>query len=86
MGINVRNMYLIAFGIGSALTGIAGLHIMAYYSVTSTVGKAFMLSAIAAVVLGSMGNFVGAFFAELIIIVAETVGGYFIGPDLKRAR
>ncbi|MGD0159323.1 MAG: branched-chain amino acid ABC transporter permease [Candidatus Bathyarchaeia archaeon] len=85
MGINVHNMYLIAFGIGAALTGIAGSLIMGYYSVTPTVGTAFMLSAFAAIVLGSMGNFEGAFFAGLIIGVAETVGGYFIGPDLKQA-
>jgi branched-chain amino acid transport system permease protein len=84
MGIDVQRMYLIAFGIGSAFTGVAGALIMAYFSVTPTVGGTFMMSAFVAVVLGGLGNFVGAFFGGLIIGTAETFGGYFLGPGLKQ--
>jgi branched-chain amino acid transport system permease protein len=85
IGIDVRRMYLIAFGIGSACTGIAGALIMTYFHVEPTVGASFMLSTFVAVILGGMGNFIGAFAGGLIIGVAETVGGFFFGPGLKQA-
>jgi branched-chain amino acid transport system permease protein len=85
MGIDVSRMYLIAFAIGAAFAGIAGALLMAYFYVEHTVGTSFMLSAFVATALGGMGNFVGAFFGGLIIGVAETVGGFYFGPDLKQA-
>ncbi|UCD95743.1 MAG: branched-chain amino acid ABC transporter permease [Candidatus Bathyarchaeota archaeon] len=85
LGINVRRMYMIAFSIGALLAGIAGALLMTYFHVSPTVGTAFMLSAFVAVVLGGLGNFVGSFFAGLIIGVAETVGGFYTQPGLKQA-
>ena len=46
-------------------------------------GVSFSTIAFVVVVLGSMGNFLGAFVGGLIIGIAETLGGFFISSDLK---
>jgi branched-chain amino acid transport system permease protein len=34
--------------------------------------------------MGSMGNFIGAFFSSLIIGVAEAFGGVLLGGDIRQ--
>jgi branched-chain amino acid transport system permease protein len=84
VGINVKSIYMITFGIGAAVTGVAGSLIMPFFPATPTVGSAFSVTAFVVVVLGTMGNFIGAFFGGLIIGVAETFGGFFLGGDIKQ--
>lgn len=84
MGINVKLVYMITFGIGTAVTGIAGSLLMPFFPVTPTIGSIFSVTAFVVVVLGTMGNFIGAFVGGLIIGVAETFGGYILGGDMKQ--
>jgi branched-chain amino acid transport system permease protein len=83
MGINVRRIYILTFAIGVALTGIAGVLLTPSYSMTPTVGWIFAMNIFVIVVLGTLGNFIGAFFGGLIIGVAEAFGGFFLGGALK---
>lgn len=85
MGINVYNVYLIAFGIGIALVGVAGALLMPIYYVFPTVGQLFVLISFVVVVLGGMGSIPGAFVGGLIIGVVESLAGAFIDPQLKEA-
>jgi branched-subunit amino acid ABC-type transport system permease component len=48
-----------------------------------TMGQAYSVIAFVVVVLGTMGNFVGAFIGGLIIGVVETFAGFFLGGDVK---
>ncbi len=82
MGINVNRVYMIAFGLGCVCVGIAGAMLLPVYSVFPTVGTYFVLIAFVVVVLGGMGDIVGAFMAGLIVGVIETVGGYLLAPRL----
>lgn len=83
MGINVKRIYLIAFGIGTALVGLAGAMLMPIYSVFPTLGASFVLISFVVVVLGGMGNMFGAFYGGLIIGVIESFAGVLISPGLK---
>ncbi|MCL4395962.1 MAG: branched-chain amino acid ABC transporter permease [Chloroflexi bacterium] len=83
MGINVKFIYMLTFGIGVAVTGVAGSLLSPSYPTTPTVGQLFSVTAFVVVVLGTMGNFIGAFFGGLIIGVAEAYGGLFLGSDVK---
>ena len=83
MGINVKFIYMLAFGIGTALAGIAGSLITPFQSIYPTAGQAFAVLAFVIVVLGTMGNFLGALLGGLIIGMTESVSGYFIGPQSK---
>jgi branched-chain amino acid transport system permease protein len=82
MGINVNQIYMIAFGIGSLCVGVAGAMLMPVYSVFPTVGSYFVLVAFVVVVLGGMGDIVGAFVAGIIVGLIETIGGYVLAPRL----
>jgi len=82
MGVNVQKIYLIAFAMGSALVGIAGCMIIPIYSVFPSVGINFVLITFVVVVLGGMGDIVGAFLSGLIVGLVETVSGFLLAPSL----
>lgn len=84
MGIDVDKIYMLTLGIGAALTGIAGSLIINSYPITPTIGWNFSMSAFIIVVLGTMGNYLGAFIASMIIGVAESVGGLIFGNDVRQ--
>lgn len=83
MGINVKYIYLLTFGIGTAVTAIGGVLLTPNYRMIPTVGQSFAVTAFVVVVLGTMGNFIGAFLGGLIIGVVEAFAGFFLGGDVK---
>ena len=83
MGINLNRIYMLTFGIGTALVGIAGGLILPVYYVFPSVGVYFVLTAFVVVVLGGMGNMVGALLGGFIIGVTDSLSGYYIDPSLK---
>lgn len=83
MGIDVKFIYLLTFGIGTAVTAMAGVFLTPNYKMIPTIGQAFSVTAFVVVVLGTMGNFIGAFFGGLIIGVVEVFAGFFLGGDVK---
>ncbi|HJW82680.1 MAG TPA: branched-chain amino acid ABC transporter permease [Anaerolineae bacterium] len=84
VGINVRRTYLLAFGIGSACLGVAASLMVPFYYTSPTVGLFFGLIAYVVVVLGGLGNFLGALVAGLIIGLTESVGASLLPGSLAR--
>lgn len=82
-GINTSRINYIAFGIGGALAGIAGSLITPFLYISPTVGHSFILKGFVVVVLGGLGNFIGALVGGLIIGVSEAVGGAYLPGSLK---
>lgn len=83
MGINDKAIYRITFGLGTAVTAIAGVLLTPNYRMIPTVGQPYGVTAFVVVVLGTMGNFIGAFIGGLIIGVVESFAGFFLGGDVK---
>lgn len=83
MGINVRRMSVLAFGIGSALAGAAGALISPTYYIFPQVGSAFTLKAFVIVVLGGMGSVVGATLGGIIVGVTESLSAVYVASGLK---
>ncbi len=83
MGINVRRMSVIAFGLGTALAGTAGALFAPIYYIFPQVGGTFTLKAFVITVLGGMGSIVGATLGGVLIGVAESVGGVYFGSGWK---
>ncbi len=81
MGINPNRVFCVALGIALALAGAAGSLLMPFYSAYPFVGQVFVLMAFVAVVLGTLGNVVGALIASLMMGVAESLGIQFVGAD-----
>ena len=83
MGINVKRMSIIAFGLGSALAGTAGALISPTYYIFPQVGSIFTLKAFVITVLGGMGSIVGATLGGVLIGIAESIGGVYFGSGWK---
>ncbi len=83
MGINVKRMSIIAFGIGTALAATAGALISPTYYIFPQVGSVFTLKAFVITVLGGMGSIVGATLGGVLIGIAESVGGVYLGSGWK---
>src|SRR6201998_4206183 len=81
MGINPDRVFAVAVGVALALAGAAGSLLMPFYPAYPLVGQVFVLMAFVAVVLGTLGNVVGALVASLLMGIAESLGIQFIGAD-----
>lgn len=86
MGVDVSKANLATFGLGASLAALAGVMIAPIFFVNPTFGiDHFLLPSFVIVVLGTMGNFVGALIGGLIIGVAESLGGYAFGASWRQA-
>jgi len=83
MGINVKRMSIIAFGLGASLAGAAGALISPTYYIFPQVGSVFTLKAFVITVLGGMGSIVGATLGGILIGIAESIGGAYFGAGWK---
>ena len=84
MGIDVGRIRAIAFGIGCASVAIAGALVTPFFYVAPDVGEAFNIMAFVVVVLGGMGNFVGALLGGFIVGLAESLGATLLPGSLKQ--
>ena len=85
MGIDVERTFMVTFGIGAGLAGVAGVLLAPVYTLSPGIGGNFILAAFAVVVLGGLGSVAGAYFGGLIVGIIEALAGTFIDPELKQA-
>lgn len=83
VGIDAETTYMVAFGLSSALAGIAGCAITYYFPVYYTAGAAFLLFGFIAVLLGGVGSTFGALVGGLIMGITDTVSGVYLNPAYK---
>jgi len=83
MGVNIKRIYWVAFGMGTACAGVAGTAITPFFPIYPYVGDIFILTAYVVVVLGGLGSVFGAFLGGLIIGVADSVGAMLLPGSMK---
>ncbi len=83
MGINVRKMYWIAFGIGVGISAVGGTLVATFLPIHPEMGGFYALIAFIVVVFGGFGSVFGAYISGIIIGVTESVSALFISPSLK---
>jgi branched-chain amino acid transport system permease protein len=83
MGINVKRMSMIAFGLGASLAGTAGALIAPTYYIFPQIGSTFTLKAFVITVLGGMGSILGATLGGILIGIAESMGAVYISSGWK---
>jgi branched-chain amino acid transport system permease protein len=84
MGIDPNRVFLMTFGLGIALTGVAGGVLMPSFYAFPSVGSFFVLVSFVVVVLGGLGSVTGTILGGLLLGLVETGIGY-VAPDLKEA-
>lgn len=83
MGIHVEKTFNIAFGVGMALLGTAGVALIPFYSVHSSIGHSLGILAFVNVVLGGLGSIPGAIIGGLLIGVVSSVSSLFVQYTLS---
>ena len=83
MGIDVDKAYHIAFGIGTAVTAIAGGLVATYYPFQPYVGLEFVIVMYAGVVLGGFGSIIGAFWGGMIIGLVQQMSTLVLPIQLQ---
>ena len=76
-------VYRLAWSIGLVCVGIAGVLMSPLYSVYPTAGLQFVLLAYVVVVLGGLGDMIGALLGSLIVAGVEVLGSYYLGSAWK---
>ena len=84
VGIPVRRVYAVAFGIGTACVTAAGAMALPFFYVSPDVGSTFVITAFVVVVLGGMGSFAGALAGGLLVGIVESLGGLFFHGSLAQ--
>lgn len=83
MGMSSEFVYMVTFGLGIALVGVAGPVMASIYSVTPTVGNNYVLLAFVVVVLGGLGDVFGVLWAGILIGVVDAAVAFFYEPTLS---
>lgn len=83
VGIDVRRIYTITFGIGAACVGAAGALVMPFLFVSPTAGATFNIIAFIVVVLGGMGSIPGALVGGLVIGLTQEMTQLFVSGSSK---
>jgi branched-chain amino acid transport system permease protein len=83
VGLNVKHLYALTFGIGAACVGAAGAMLVPIIDVTPAIGPAFTLLAFVIVITGGLGSMPGALLGGVLIGVTEALGGILFVPSAK---
>src|SRR5687767_5464880 len=82
-GLDVKRLYSISFGLGSASVAIAGCMMILLFDLTPGAGPAYTLLAFVIVIVGGLGSMSGALAGGMLIGVSEAMAGLFIAPSAK---
>jgi branched-chain amino acid transport system permease protein len=80
MGVDVKSIYAIAFGIGAALAGSAGVLMALIFPISALTSSSYLDKAFVVCVLGGLGSVSGALAGGLLLALVEGIGSATIGP------
>ena len=83
VGLHVKHLYALTFGLGSACVAVAGCMIVLLVDVSPNLGPAYTLLAFVIVIVGGLGSMTGALVGGVLIGVSEAMAGLFITPSAK---
>ena len=83
VGLNVKHLYALTFGLGSACVAVAGCMMVLLVDVTPNLGPAYTLLAFVIVIVGGLGSMTGALLGGVLIGASEALAGLFITPSAK---
>jgi branched-chain amino acid transport system permease protein len=84
LGINIRLLYTLVFGLGAALAGFAGLMQAPILTVQIGMGENILILAFVVIIIGGVGSVRGAFVAAILVGLIDTIGRAFV-PDMLRS-
>ena len=83
VGLDVKHLYALTFGLGSACVAAAGCMMVLLVDVTPVLGPGYTLLAFVIVIVGGLGSMTGALLGGVLIGLSEALAGLFITPSAK---
>jgi branched-chain amino acid transport system permease protein len=83
VGLNVKKLYALTFGLGLACVGAAGALMVTIADASPLLAQAYTLLAFTIVIIGGLGSMSGALVAGVLIGVSEALASYFFAPSMK---
>jgi branched-chain amino acid transport system permease protein len=83
VGLDVKRLYALSFGIGLACVGAAGALMVTIADARPALAQAFTLQAFVIVIVGGLGSMSGALVGGVLIGVSEALAGFFFEPSMK---
>ncbi len=83
VGLDVKHLYALTFGVGAACVGAAGAMLVLIIDVTPALGPALTLLAFIIVITGGLGSMPGALLGGVLIGMTEAMAGLFFTPSAK---
>ena len=81
MGVDVKSIYAVAFGLGAALAGCAGVLMALIFPISPLTAPTFLGKAFVVCVLGGLGSVSGALAGGLLLALVEGMGSAAFGPS-----
>lgn len=85
MGVPVERVYSGTFAAGAALAAAGGALLGTVFLITPTMGELAVLKAFTVVILGGLGNFMGAAIGGLVVGSVESLAATYISAGYKDA-
>lgn len=83
LGVDIRLLYTVVFGLGALLAGLAGLMAGPLLAVQVGMGEQILILTFVVVVIGGLGSIRGAFYGALIVGITDTILRAFLPGLLK---
>jgi branched-chain amino acid transport system permease protein len=83
MGIDVDRVAAVAFGLGTALAGAAGVLLAPSLYLYPTVGELLIVKSFVIVVLGGLGSVPGAIAGGILLGLVESLGAVYVSTTYK---
>lgn len=83
IGLNIKQLYAVTFGIGLACVGAAGTLMATIADASPSLAQAYTLLAFTIVIVGGLGSMVGALIGGILIGVSEALAGFYVQPSMK---
>ncbi|MDO8877328.1 MAG: branched-chain amino acid ABC transporter permease [Pseudolabrys sp.] len=84
-GIDIAAASALAFAAGGAIVGAAGVLVSMFLTFSAAMGVVFTMKALIVVIMGGVGNMMGALVAGLLLGIAETAVARLVDPGLTIA-
>jgi len=83
LGINIKLLFTLVFGLGAALAGLAGLMQAPILTVQIGMGESILILAFVVTVIGGIGSIRGAFVAAIMVGFIDTLGRAYFTDILR---
>ncbi len=83
MGVNIKTLFTVVFGVGAALCAVAGAMLGPLLAVQVGMGESILILAFVVIVIGGIGSIRGALVGAMLVGMVDTIGRAFL-PSLFR--